>query len=167
VIILEDSQGGNEVKLKKATKRLSRIEALLSNVLTGYATDMAEVREPLQAAMTAVKRARLAIDSNQSSSQQESDSGRTTATQKRVSSGKRKADGSAAASRGKSTQPRKSINAKGVEGVAEGNKKRRANQGAMRNAPRTSAHRNPTGPAAKEVPANDVTGTQESVTASA
>jgi hypothetical protein len=71
VIILLGLQGENNVKVKKAAKRLSRVEALLSGVLNGYATDMAEVREPLEAAAAAVKRARSAIDSNQSSSKQE------------------------------------------------------------------------------------------------
>jgi hypothetical protein len=58
------------VKVKKAAKRLSRVEAMLSGVLNGYASDIAEVREPLEAAAAAVKRARSAIDSNQSSSNQ-------------------------------------------------------------------------------------------------
>jgi hypothetical protein len=70
VIILWDHQGENNVKVKKAAKRLSRVEAMLSGVLNGYASDIAEVREPLEAAAAAVKRARSAIDSNQSSSNQ-------------------------------------------------------------------------------------------------
>jgi hypothetical protein len=145
------------VKLKKATKRLSRIEELLSGVLNGYATDIAEVREPLEAATAAVKRARSAIDSNQSSSKQQSasPSRRTTLPMhKHVPTGKRKGSGSAAASPGKSTQSRKPIKAKGLEGIAEANKRRRANQRAARNAPMTAAQRKSSGPAAKEVPAN-------------
>jgi len=55
------------LKAKKAAKRLSKAEALLSSVLDGYAADTAELREPLQEAVAAVRRVRSAVDSNRSS----------------------------------------------------------------------------------------------------
>jgi hypothetical protein len=185
------------VKVKKATKRLNKVEALLSAVLDGYATDIAEIREPLEAAAAAVKRAKSAIDSDQSSNNQltASTSGRAAtrrhrvtadggertsgAANKRVASAKRKGSGSAtasAASRGKSSQTRP-ISAKGLKAIAESNKRRAANRRATRNAPTTAAQRKSnarketapgTGAAAQEVPANDLTTqTSTSVPASA
>jgi hypothetical protein len=172
------------VKVKKATKRLSRVEALLSGVLNGYATDITEVREPLEAATAAVKRARSAIDSNQSSGNQRatSSSGRTAsspdsrtgeggkrtrpAANNRVGTAKRKRTATAyATSHGKSSQQRKAVRAKGPKRIAEAVNRRTANQKAARNAPTTGAQRKSSarketvpagGPTATEVAANGV-----------
>ncbi|MGI9069840.1 MAG: hypothetical protein ACR2JB_00570 [Bryobacteraceae bacterium] len=170
------------MKVKKATKRLSRVEALLSGVLNGYASDLTDVREPLEAATAAVKRALSAIDSNQSSSNQQaaSTSGRTVsrpnrrtaeggeitplAANKRVTSAKRK--GTATAS-----------GASRLKGTAEANKRRTARQRAARNAPTTAAQRRSStrkettpagGGTAKDVPENGgTTQTPTSVSTSA
>ncbi|MGI9069773.1 MAG: hypothetical protein ACR2JB_00205 [Bryobacteraceae bacterium] len=56
------------MKTRKALKKLSSVEAVLSDVLERYATDVTEVREQLDAAAAALRRARSAIDSNTSNS---------------------------------------------------------------------------------------------------
>lgn len=170
------------MKIKKATKRLSRVETLLSGVLNGYATDIAEIREPLEAASAAVKRARSAIDSNQSSSNRQgsSRSGQTPATLHRRAAGERtppamnnrtataerKGSGSATASAGKSSPVTKSVSAKSRKGTTQADKRRTENQRAARNAPATAAQRRSRAgkksapahaPAAQEVPANGAT----------
>jgi hypothetical protein len=172
------------LKVKKATKRLNRVEALLSGVLNGYATHISEVREPLEAASAAVKRARSAIDSNQSSGNQRatSRSGRTAssshsgtadrgkrtppAVNKHVTAAKRKGAATAsAASHDNSSHQRKSVGAKGLKGIGQANKTRTANQKAARNAPTPAAQRKSSarkgkraagGPTATEVPANGI-----------
>ncbi len=59
------------MKAKKAGKKLSKVEALLSDVLNGYTTGVAEVREQLEAAAAAVKRTRSMLDSNQAGDNEE------------------------------------------------------------------------------------------------
>jgi hypothetical protein len=138
------------VKVKKATKRLSRVEALLSAVLDGYATDIAEVRGPLESATAAVKRARSAID-NQSSStaQATATSGHTAPAQRRltaqsakktappqkkqIASTKRKGNQPA-------SQPKNRISAEGLKRIADANR-RRANRRATPNTPATATQR--------------------------
>lgn len=131
------------MKVKKAAKRLSRVEALLSAVLDGYATDIAEVRGPLEAATAAVKRARSAIDHQSSSTAQAATSGHTAPGQRRltaqgakkasppqkkqIASAKRKAIQPA-------SQPKKRISAEGLKRIADANR-RRANRRAAPNTP--------------------------------
>ena len=55
------------MKAKKAAKKLSSVEAVLSDVLNRYATQDAQVHKELEIANAAVKRARLVMDSNHSS----------------------------------------------------------------------------------------------------
>jgi hypothetical protein len=172
------------VKVKKAAKRLSRVEALLSGVLDGYAADTAELREPLQAAIAAVKRARSAINSNQSSGNRQTaaKSGRTAQTPDRgnaesaqkaslagntQTSGKRvRTAAASAASHGKFSKPKKRVSANTIKRIAERNKRRHGNQRATRNkqtplaqqAARIEEEAGPAGgPAAKQIPATDAT----------
>jgi hypothetical protein len=173
------------LKVKKAAKRLSRAEALLSSVLDGYAADTAELREPLQAAVAAVKRALSAIDSNQSSGNRQTaaKSARTartpdpgnaeTAEKASLAGNKRSTHASqkgvrtlAAASHGKFSEPRKRVSSKGINRIAERNKRRQGNQRATRNsqtpitqkAERIKKQASPAGGrAAKQIPASEAT----------
>jgi hypothetical protein len=129
VIILWDHQGENNVKVKKAAKRLTRVEALLSGVLNGYATDIAEVRQPLEAAAAAVKRARSAIDSNQSSSKQ-----KVAAKSQPVAP---RPDRSTAMNR-KFRQTKNRISPEGLKRIVEANKRRSAEKRAAQNAQATA-----------------------------
>jgi hypothetical protein len=153
------------VKVKKASKKLNRVETLLSGVLNGYATDITEVREPLEAASAAVKRARSAIDSNQSSGNQRgtSTSGRTasrpdsrtgdggkrtrSAANKRVSTAKGKKPATAfATSDGNSGQQRKASDAV--------NRQTRNQSGPRQKSTARKETATAGGPTAAELPAN-------------
>jgi hypothetical protein len=129
VIILLGQQGENNVKVKKAAKRLSRVEALLSGVLNGYATDIAEVREPLEAAAAAVKRARSAIDSNQSSSKQ-----KVAAKSQPVAP---RPDRTTAINR-KFSQTKNRISPEGLKRIVEANKRRSAERRTAQNTQATA-----------------------------
>jgi hypothetical protein len=136
-------QGENNVKTKKAAKRLSRVEGLLSGVLNGYAIDIAEVREPLEAAAAAVKRARSAIDSNQSSSKQ------------RVGAKSQPAaprpDRPTAINR-KFSQTKNRISPEGLKRIVEANKRRSAQRRAAQNAQTTAVQQKSN--AVKKTPSN-------------
>ena len=138
------------MKVKKAAKRLSRVEALLSGVLDGYATDIAEVRGPLEAATAAVKRARSAMD-NQSvgTAQAGAASGHTAPTQRRLTAqgGKKtsppkKKQIAIAKRKGvqPASHPKKRISAEGLKRIAEANRSR-ANRTAARSTPATTTQR--------------------------
>jgi hypothetical protein len=122
-------QRRNNVKVKKAAKRLSRVEGLLSGVLNGYATHIAEVREPLEAAAAAVKRARSAIDSNQSSSKQ------TVAAKSQPVAPR--PDRTTAINR-KFSQTKNRISPEGLKRIVEANKRRSAERRAAQNAQATA-----------------------------
>lgn len=173
------------MKVKKAAKRLSRVETLLSGVLNAYAADEAELREPLQVAVAAVKRARSAIDSNQSSGnpQTAAKTGRTarkadrrnvesskkiSLTRKKSSAtanvkGTRTATGSTV-SQGKFSR-RKSGSADAAKRIGERSKSQRADQRTTRkNQPniaqqnlRTAKEAAPTDVPAKQVPVSEGT----------
>jgi Skp family chaperone for outer membrane proteins len=52
------------VKTPKALKKLGKVEAALSDILDRYATDLGEVREQLEAAAAALRRARSVMNSD-------------------------------------------------------------------------------------------------------
>jgi hypothetical protein len=131
------------VKVKKAAKRLSRVEGLLSGVLNGYATDIAEIREPLEAAAAAVKRARSAIDSNQSSSKQT-----VGAKSQPVAP---RPDRTTAINR-KFSQTKNRISPEGLKRIVEANKRRSAQRRAAQNAQATAVQQKSN--AVKKTPSN-------------
>jgi hypothetical protein len=131
------------VKVKKAAKRLSRVEGLLSGVLNGYATDIAEIREPLEAAAAAVKRARFAIDSNQSSSKHT-----VGAKSQPVAP---RPDRPTAINR-KSSQTMNRISPEGLKRIVEANKRRSAQRRAGQNAQATVVQQKSN--AVKKTPSN-------------
>jgi hypothetical protein len=143
VIILLGQQGENNVKVKKAAKRLSRVEALLSGVLNGYSTDIAEVREPLEAAVAAVKRARSAINSNQSSSKQ-----KVAVKSQWVTP---RPDQTTAINR-KFSQTKNRISPEGLKRIVEANKRRSAQRRAAQNAQATAVQQKSN--AVKKTPSN-------------
>lgn len=138
------------MKVKKAAKRLSRVEALLSAVLDGYATEIAEVRGPLETATAAVKRARSAIDNQSSTTAQASAAsghaapaqrGLTAQGTKKTASAKKKQIATAKRKGSQPAgQPKKRISAEGLKRIADANR-RRAKRRAAPNAPATVTQR--------------------------
>jgi hypothetical protein len=118
------------VKVRKASKRLSRVEGLLSSVLNGYVTDRAEIREPLEAAAAAVKRARSAIDSNRSCSKQ--------AVGAKSQAVAPRPDRTTAINR-KFSQTKNRISPEGLKRIVEANKRRSAQRRAAPSALATAA----------------------------
>jgi Tfp pilus assembly protein PilX len=68
--VVQVSERRENLKAPKAVKKLAKLEVVLTDILERYATDMSEVRDQLEAATAALRRARSAIQSeNQSGSQ--------------------------------------------------------------------------------------------------
>ena len=131
--------GENNVKVKKAARRLNKVEALLSGILNGIGTDLVDVREQLEAATEAVKRARSAIDSNQSSSNREV-AAKSVPIAPRT--GRHVSEGSVTASTAsnrKSSQPNSRISPEGLRRIVEANKRRAAERRAAQDAHPTAA----------------------------
>ena len=130
--------GENNVKVKKAARRLNKVEALLSGILNGIGTDLVDVREQLEAATEAVKRARSAIDSNQSSSNR-----KVAAKSEPIAprTNRHSPEGSVTAStpsNRKSSQPNSRISPEGLRRIVEANKRRAAERRATQDAQATA-----------------------------